>query len=641
MIPVSLVSFAYEALPANVGSDPQDGFMISVDDQLLRAVRLYEQGQALEAERLARPLLQYAPDHVQLLTLLATTAQNRGDLDQARSYWMRVVQAPGAGATHWNSLGLCHISSGRLREAAQAFEQAIRIDPKFADSLNNLGLAMQDLGDRDAAGRFLEQAIRVNPRFTAAHCNLGHHYRRLCRYEDATRCFNNALVCDPCSADAANGLGMVLHEQGDITRASHYYREALRVRPRYSDASNNLATALKEQGHLDAAVAQYRETLALVPHHPYTIYNLSQFAAEGRYKFEPNELAHLKQVVASGEGSPLERSLICFAIAAVHDADRAHDEAFEYYRKANELRKQSTPRAGFNATKHRELVDRIIKMFDGDYFRDTRGWGTSSETPIFIVGMPRTGSTLVEQILATDPKVFAAGELGELPRLMQRLCQQMGEPDLYHSKRPFPTSEAAQHFTNDLLAYLDKLSNRAPRVTIKTLENVLHLGTIATILPGARIIHCVRDPLDVCVSCYFQNFESLDFSWDLGDIASYWKDHERLIGHWQKKLPSRIHEVRYEDLIRHPEKVTKELFAFSGLEWDAKCLRYFENRVPVRTASTVQVRKPLSTKPIGRWQRYRSHLGPLLEALGYPASEQAADAAAPLPSMSTAPAPGS
>ena len=608
--------------------------MISVDDQLLRAVRLYEQGQPLEAERIARPLLQYAPDHLQLLTLLATTAQNRGDLDQATGYWMRVVHAPGATATHWNSLGLCHISAGRTREAAQAFEQASRVDPNFADAFNNLGLTMQDLGEREAAGRYLEQAIRVNPRFTAAYCNLGHHYRRLCRYDEATACFNKALQYDSFSADAANGLGMVLHEQGDVSRASHYYQEALRVRPKYSDASNNLATALKEQGQLDAAVAQYRETLALVPHHPYAIYNLSQFAAEGRYKFEPNELAHLKQVIAANQGSALERSLLCFAIAAVHDAERSHEEAFTYYRKANELRKLATPRgAGFDATKHRELIDRVIKIFDGDYFRNTRGWGTPSETPIFIVGLPRTGSTLIEQIIATDPKVFAAGELGEMPRMMQRLCRERGEPDLYHSKPPFASAESTQEFTRNYLAFLDTLSRRSPRVTIKTLENFLHLGTIATMLPGSRIIHCVRDPLDVCVSCYFQNFESLDFSWDLGDIASYWKDHERLNVHWKKKLPLRIQEVHYEELIRHPEKVTKEMFAFCGLEWDAKCLRFFENRGAVRTASTVQVRKPLSTKPIGRWQRYKSHLGPLLSALGYPQSEQAAEVAGPTPTM--------
>jgi hypothetical protein len=376
----------------------------------------------------------------------------------------------------------------------------------------------------------------------------------------------------------------------------------------------------------------------MVPHHPYAIYNLSQFAAEGRFKFDPQELAFLKQLIAAGQGSVLERSLLCFSIAAVHDAERSYDEAFTYFRKANELRKQSQPRgAGFDAATHRELVDRVMRIFDGAYFRDVRGWGTPSDTPIFIVGMPRTGSTLVEQILATDPKVFAAGELGEIPRMMQRLSQAMGEPDLYHSLRPFPSSEAAHEFTTGYLAFLDKMSRRAPRVTIKTLENFLHLGTIATILPGARIIHCIRDPLDVCVSCYFQNFESLDFSWDWSDIASYWKDHERLAAHWQKKLPTRIHEVRYEELIRHPEKVTKEMFSYCGLEWDAKCLKFFENRGAVRTASTVQVRKPLSSKPIGRWQRYRAHLGPLFDALGMAMPEQMGDLAPSPPTMTALP----
>jgi hypothetical protein len=163
------------------------------------------------------------------------------------------------------------------------------------------------------------------------------------------------------------------------------------------------------------------------------------------------------------------------------------------------------------------------------------------------------------------------------------------------------------------------LGKGAARVVFKNLENFLHLGVIATLLPGARIIHCRRDPLDVCLSCYFQNFTHISFAWSLDDIGAYHRSYEKLMAHWQSVLPLEIHEIRYEDLVQDQEGVTRNLLTFCSLDWDERCLSYFKTRRAVRTASALQVRKPIFTSAVGRWKLYRSHLGPLFSALGMPA----------------------
>ena len=592
-------------------------------DRLRQAQRLYECGRHVESEREASELLALAPDHVHLLTLLATAAQRRGDSAKAIDFWTRAAIAPGATAVHWNGLGLLHASLGNAREASSAFERASRVDPLYAVAFNNLGLSLQKIGNLEGAYAALREAIRLDPNCSDAHCRLGELLRRSGRFEEALERFEAALRMNPLNAKAFHGLGMVHHEQGNLAQALEHYRDALRVRPDFHEPSNNIAVVLKELGQFDAAIAQFHRTLALAPHQAHAIYNLSQLAAEGLYEFEPHAFAAIKDLIATGEGCAVDRSLLCFSIATVDDAEHRYGDAFAYCRMANELRKQSLPvGAGFDLRKRREVVERVIRQFDSNYFERVRNWGIASETPIFIVGMPRSGTTLVEQILARNPQVFAAGELGEIPRRLQRLYGVSSEHDLYATRLPFDVPEAAQEFAGSYVKHLDAISRRAPRVTIKTLENILHLGVIATAFPAARIIHCVRDPLDVCVSCYFQNFANVDFSWDLGDIGSYCKLHERLVGHWRHALPRAMHEIRYEELIRDPEAVTRKLFRYCDLDWSANCLRFFENRGPVRTASSVQVRKPLSAKSIGRWQHYRAHLAPLFEALGHPLAGQ-------------------
>ena len=451
-----------------------------------------------------------------------------------------------------------------------------------------------------------------------AYTNLGTSLKGQGKLAEAADAYREALRLEPDRPEIAYNLGTTLHEHGALDQAIEYYRLALQLKANFPEASNNLATALKEQGLLEEAVAQFRATLTLQPDHVLAYYNLSELAAIGRYSFAADELARVKKMLACERSTAFERSLCGFTLASVSAKQGAYDEAFGYYEQANKLRKglQQEHGPSFDAKLHQALVERIMASHDRAYFKRVEEWGTDTDLPVFIIGMPRSGSTLVEQILASHPLVFGAGELGEIPRFVARLAEQ-GAADLYASpvlSNPHATRTLARGY----LEGMAKLGQTAERVTIKTLDNFLHLGVIATLFPRARIIHCRREPLDVCLSCYFQNFQDMPFAWDLEDIGAYYRSYERLMTHWASVLPTPIYEVTYEDLVHNQEKITRDLLAFCGLAWDERCMAFFDTRRVVRTASTVQVRKPISAQAIGRWKHYHDHLGPLFKALGQP-----------------------
>jgi hypothetical protein len=297
----------------------------------------------------------------------------------------------------------------------------------------------------------------------------------------------------------------------------------------------------------------------------------------------------------------------------IHHRAKRHDEAFRHYQQANNLKRA---RIQHSAKGHSEFVDRLIAAYSSERFRDVDAGGSTSDAPVFVLGMPRSGTTLVEQILCSHADVHGAGELATLGDieldLTLRFAEQGGYPDCVWALSKADLEEAASRY----LQVLTARSGRAKRVTDKMPSNFARIGLIKRLMPQARIIHCTREPLDTCLSNYFHYFAvGNEFACRFEELAAYYADYRRLMAHWKSVFPSEIVDVAYEDVVADQEATSRRLVAAIGLDWDPDCLRFHENKRAVNTFNSMQVRQPIYTRAVGRWQEYEAHLGPLIKAL--------------------------
>ncbi|MGH6913403.1 MAG: sulfotransferase, partial [Geminicoccales bacterium] len=364
----------------------------------------------------------------------------------------------------------------------------------------------------------------------------------------------------------------------------------------------------QQMGEFDEAARLFRRALAAEPKLTSAWYGLVMSK-----RIDPEaERPALERLTGDDGLNDDQRRDLLFVLAHLDNDRKAYDAAFACFRAANDLRKKTSR---FERARWSRLVSTLMASFPAEFFAARRGWGDDSELPVFVLGMPRSGTTLVEQIIASHPDAFGAGELYDIQHLANALGESPGG-------LPFPQG-APQLGRADVAAladgYLASLRRRAPgarRVVDKMPGNFLYLGLIALLFPRAKVVHCRRDPLDCCISCYFQNFRTLEFTSDLDDLGHYYREYERLMRHWQAALPLPILDVQYEQLIAAQAAESRRLVDFVGLPWDDRCLSFHETRREIRTASIWQARQPIYASSIGRWRPYEAHLGPLKRALG-------------------------
>jgi tetratricopeptide (TPR) repeat protein len=577
--------------------------MATPAETLALAAQYLETGSVLLAEQFATSILSEEPSHAGALHLLGLIAQQKGKLDEAIVFLNRSLTADGANASVWQHAGDVLLAAGDVRGGITYYEQVLRLRPDFAEGYNTLGSACQRLGDWARAEGCFQEAIRLAPLFAPAFNNLGTALRGQRKWRAAAEAFEQASKLWPDSPDVAFNLGNTYHDHGNLDRAEACYRQALRLRPSYAaEVSNSLACALRDQGRWEEAGAQFQETLTLRPDHAMALYNLSELSSAGRYLFPPAAVDRIKTICASRRGSEEEQSLYAFALANVLHLQGAHDEAFGHFGQAKNLQKRlfNKRNAAFDARAYQALIDKIIADHGRSYFERVKKWGTSTELPVFVIGMPCSGSALVEQVLARHPRVFGAGESGNLSRFLSQAAP--AKDAAAAVSQLLPNVRAARKAAADILQDIAQTSQGAARATLRNIDNLLALGVIATLFHGARVIFCRRDPLDTCLACYFRNFKDMAFACSLEDIGAYYLAFEKLMAHWSRVLPLKIHEVNYEDLLKHQEKTRRALLSFCGLEWDEH--------------SAIWATQPLASEEIGLSRHYRSHLGPLLKALG-------------------------
>ncbi len=453
--------------------------------------------------------------------------------------------------------------------------------PEAARRSYEAGNAAFRQGDAAQAATAYEQAVGLWPAYGDAWLNLGAAYARLERIEDAASCA----------------------------------RRVLELQPDDPRALNNLANALGALGRFDEATICYRRAIDIRPHDAEAHYNLVnlQPLSDGSPESEAAFALLSRQTAAPGRFTPREQSTLFFALGRALEARGENDAAFESLVRANALHRSGL---AFDIAAPERLAAAIEKQFDAAFFARRHPGGSPSERPVFIVGMPRSGTSLVEQIVSSHPQVHGAGETGLMPTLVSRLRDARGRG------YPFLASGLSDADLRTLAqAYLDLLDQRGggkTRVTDKTIGNFELLGLIHLCFPNARIIHCRRDARDVCLSCFSTRFSSgHDYAYDLRELGRFWRVYDGLMAHWRAVLPpGRMLEVDYESLVEDVEGFARRLVAHLGLTWDDACLRFHESRREVRTASFAQVRQPIYKGSVGRWRRFAAHLDPLLEALG-------------------------
>ena len=406
-------------------------------------------------------------------------------------------------------------------------------------------------------------------------------------------------------------FGRVLLAAGEVDEAIEVFQRLADQDSGNPGAWDRLGLAALEGGRLREAEQACLKAFALAPSYPGVILNL---ARSRRFSADDDDLLQAMNEVARDSGAnPMNQADAYFALGKAC-ADRGdYKESFGHLSRANALMKSQLD---FDQGQFRTTIDRVIDTFDTGYFVRTATMGAQSDRPIFIVGMPRSGTTLVEQVLAAHPEVHGGGELKVMDDLAGSLSARLGASVSYPRSASALDHETALSCGRAYLRALDQLNAESSRVTDKLPTNFVHLGLVAAILPGARVVHCVREPMALCLSIYEQQFaEGHHWAYDPQDIAVFLQNYQRLFAHWTRVLPLPVMEVEYERLVSEQEAVSRELVSFCGLQWDQACLAFHQVRRKVESASNWQVRQPLYASSVARWHRFGDHVRPLREAL--------------------------
>lgn len=579
-----------------------------VAEALQTALGLQRVGQLREAEAIYRRVLQAAPDHPDALHLLGLMARQEGKHELAVELIGRAARLNPVAPVYFN-LGNAYQSLGRLDEAAGSFRQALVLNPRYAAALNNLGIVLQQQGNLEGAIDSFRRALELQPGTAELYSNLGDALRGNQQFDVAIEFIEQAIALKPDFANAHFNLGKVWHDLGESERALASFRQALAFNPEHPETSIEIARTYFSLGQFDTAREHAEHALRLAPDHP-EAWAIFAFLK----KMTPEDAPWAERAVSLLQGGqkPMDEMQLHYALGKFHDDTRQYAAAFGHYERANCMQRELGER--FDRDHHRALVDAIIAAHPAEAMRQRSAGASASARPVFIVGMPRSGTSLMEQILASHPQVFGAGEL--------RFWNQAAA-----DKRSVMSGwcdDAAQikELVEGYEAELSRHSNDALRVVDKMPANFLNLGLMHAAFPDARIIHMQRNPADTCLSIYFQGFSELHtYANDQEDLAFYYREYRRLMDHWRRVLPPEILlEVPYESLVEDQEGWSRRAIGFIGLEWDDRCLRFHETERRVGTASNWQVRQKIYKTSKARWMNYREYIGPLLPLL-----EQGAD----------------
>ena len=641
-------------------------------DQLLQtALRHHQEGRLPQAETLYRQILQKNPDHPDALHLLGTLYHQTGNNEVAVEFISRAMRIDPSNPFFHDNLGTVYQALDRLDDAVSCYQKVLALEPyypeahfnlgnvlnrqgqldnavtcyqkalalrsDYVDAYISLGNTFKDLGNLAEAMVCYQKTLAFNPNYAEVHFNLGIAFQEQGKWDEAINCYHNALSLKPDYTEVHNNLGLVLQEQDRIDEAINSYHKALSLKPDYAEAHSNLGIALQAQGKLDEAIHCYHHALSLTPNYVKAYAGLAsvyidlgqfeaaQLAISSALEIQPENptawaiLPRLRKLTLedaewlnralslTSQANSQETIAMQFAIGKYYDDTRQYDLAFAAYRQGNMLKRQREDK--FDRAGLSQLVDALIASYTADVAGSQREGASLSQRPVMIVGMPRSGTSLIEQIIASHPDAAGAGELS----FWDSQVKANWAASISGDYEPALIAGIAASYEQ----ILQQCSAEASRVVDKMPHNFIRLGLISATFPQARIIHAQRNPVDTCLSIYFQNLGPLhSYGTDIDDLAFYYREYIRLMQHWRAVLPAdRFLDVPYEALVDDQAAWSQRMIEFIGLDWDERCLDFHKTERKVGTASNWQVRQKIYSSSKARWRNYENHLGPLLGLL--------------------------
>lgn len=502
--------------------------------------------------------------------------------------------------------------AGDLGEAEQLYHRVLELHPGHTSTLNNLGALFLDKGEPAKAASVLESVLSKRQDYPTAQNNLGLALRALGRLKEAMQQFRQALSGQPDFVDALGNLGSALQASGNYEEAEECYARALRLAPEYPPVLANFAELMEWQGHYDAG-AKLLENAGVTDPDADPAMLLAYARLQRRLGKSDMLVKRLEAVLEQSHLPASRRQQVHFTLGDLYDDLADYQEAFAHYETANRIKGWS-----FDARAYSRYVESITTAFDGAAMQSLPRSDSVSEQPVFIVGMPRSGTSLVEQILSQHPDVYAGGERSDIGVFASELIAQPAVSEAYPTGIGQITDDILSRFSRTYLRQGFDDAESSALITDKMPLNYQHLGLIELIFPRARVVHCTRNPLDIAVSCYFQDFAdpALSFSCSLTGIAAHYQDYVRLMDHWRRNSGLRLHELNYERLVESPQASISDLLKFLGLSQEDSCLTFHESGRIARTASHAQVRRPVYRSAVGRHKNYSRFLGPIYSGLG-------------------------
>ena len=535
-------------------------------------------------------------------------------LDEAERDYRHAIELKPTYAEAYNNLGSVLRDLERPTEAEVAYRKALSLRPGYIDGMNNLILALKDLKKFDEGLAVAEQVLRIQPNNADALCYAGSIYIELKNVDKALELINRSLVIDPKKPETYNMLGRAYFEANKPDKSLEAYQRAIMLKPSFSDPYNNMGNALKELGRFDEALVAFDKTLELTPDSYGAYVNLVDTK-----KFRSNDDAHLiamEKYAAKFDTMPEERQMhLHYALGKAYDDLKRYDDAFDNLKKGSAQKRKTI---SYNESDVLGYFERIKQAITKDVIASHSGQGVAGNLPIFVLGMPRSGTTLAEQIIASHPRVRGAGELRDFNETVTSVRDSKGNQAPFPEFLPVLKGDELRKIAETYMRKLAKHAPKAERITDKMPSNFYFAGLIHLAMPNAKIIHTNRNPVDTCVSCFSKLFAGEQSqTYELAELGRYYRAYHDLMQHWRDVLPKGAFlDIQYEEVVADTEGQARRILDYCGLEWDPCVLDFHKNERPIKTASASQVRKPIYSSSVARWKNYESHLGPLLAELG-------------------------